>query len=407
MSLKKMIVVMLVAALTVASPVFAQSDSTDDSSIWSSLTDLGVNAAQGWMGPFVTVFGTGMNAGWYNSSKSYSFLKLPVGFSVGAVNLPIVVIDDDMRTFDFSGDLPLKAMLEPVMPISLDSLNSVVTGISTADPTMAALIQTQLGINPDSLGIESEVAFTAADQPTLFGPDSSGSVTMSELLDSTKTLYTIQAYNMITGQVSAADTIDLSTEIPLPFSGMDAPSMLPSVPGVGFHIGVSKIPVINNLTLGFRFLPAIEVGDFGKIGQFGMKIQHEITPHLPIADKIPFLHLSGYWAMNNLGIEAGPVEINQNNWVAMLNVSADAKFLLGAGLFMGIGMESSNLALKVDMPEESGLEDFELDIAGENGLRFQIGPRLSLGIFDIWADANFGAVTSYNVGITALGLNGL
>ncbi len=195
--------------------------------------------------------------------------------------------------------------------------------------------------------------------------------------------------------------------VKLPFKGIDFKGTAPSIPSLTvLNLGIKKIPIIDNIQLGLRMIPEQKIGDFGKVSQLGIKVQHEITRYIPFMSKIPFIHSSAYWAMNNLDIKIGPATIAQHNWVAMVNASADAKFLLGLGVFAGLGMENSNMNLKVDMSKQD-LPSFEIDIPGKNGFRAQVGARLSLLIFDIYADANYGAITTYNVGITVLGLNGL
>ncbi len=95
----------LIAALAI--PSIAADD------FGTVLGNIGKDAAKDYMAPGVTWFGAGMNAGWYNSSKSLSMFKLPVGISVLSINEPFVVIDEDMRNFDFNGKIPAKMIMDP------------------------------------------------------------------------------------------------------------------------------------------------------------------------------------------------------------------------------------------------------------------------------------------------------
>ncbi|OGS35664.1 MAG: hypothetical protein A2293_01585 [Elusimicrobia bacterium RIFOXYB2_FULL_49_7] len=345
-----------------------------------SLMEIGKDAAQGYLSPAVTVFGTGMNAGWYNSSKSLTMFKLPIGISVFSMSEAFANIDEDMQTFTFNGKLPTAPIMDPVVA------NANLPGISTWQQLVDA--------NPS---LPKEIPFSADGVPTVFGSDEPRKLTVAELFAADPAAATL-----------LFTTIGLPNDtVSLPFVGMDYTGLSPSLPAVtAFTIGVKAIPVIDNMQLGVRWFPEMKLGDVGKIGQFGFKIQHEFTRFVPVVKDLPFLHTSAYWAMNSLNIDAGSASLEQSNWVIMANASADAKFFIGLGAFIGLGFESSSMTLDVDMTE-AGLDNYSLTIDGDNGFRFQTGLRLSLLNFDIYADANFGAVTSYNTGITLIGLNGL
>lgn len=360
-----------------------------------SLMEIGEDAAQGYLSPAVTVFGTGMNAGWYNSSKSLTMFKLPVGISVLTINEAFVNIDKDMQEFDFKGKLPAGPIMDPIVE---------------ANPTLTALGITtwqQLVDYSATLGVElpTTIAFNAKGVPTVFGSDEPKEFTVGELFaDDPSAAYLFTPSATPGSGVLASQSGEL---VELPFVGANLDGLAPSMPAITMvTLGVKKIPVIDNFQLGLRYFPTQKLGSFGEIGQFGLKIQHEFTRFVPVVKDLPFLHTSAYWAMNGLDIKAGPATISQSNWVAMVNASADVKFLLGLGAFIGLGVESSNLTLDMDM-SELDLPDYSLTIDGSNGFRFQVGARLSLLVFDVFADANYGAVTSYNVGICVIGLNGL
>lgn len=375
--------ILLVALVPVA---FAQTDSSDDG-FGSTLGDIGQDAAKGYLGPIATFLGTSMNSGWYNSSKSLGMFGLPVGISVGSISEGFLNVDDNMRFFTFSGNIPLAAIVDPMLP----------AGQKMAD--LKAL--------PGNDSLQLAVPFSIDSVPTVFGPDSGRQVTIGELFASAND--TTRNRLLKSPGFGIAAPLDSNDVVELPFAGIDFKGLMPTIPNATmFTLGVKKIPVVDNIQLGLRFLPEIELGDFGKVSQFGVKVQHELTHLLPIASSLPFFHTSAYWAMNNLTIAAGPATLKQSNWIAMVNASVDAKLpVVSAGAFIGVGIESSNLALDVAMDSTSGLPNFSMDIPGDNKFRFQVGPRFALGIFDIWADANFGSVTSYNAGITLIGLNGL
>jgi hypothetical protein len=347
------------------------------------LGDLGKDAAQGYISPFVTWMGTGMNSGWYNSSKSLEMFGLPVGISVAQLGFPMIKVNDDMREFAFSGSLPVA----PLIP-HYDTLKAAAQSAGTP--------------LPDYLSF-------AANVPTIFGSSKAAKITYADFFapaDAATKAYLFNDIDPITPGLQSV--IDPNDSLTLPFAGIDFEGIAPSIPTItAFTVGVKSIPVIDNIQLGIRYFPTLEMDNFGEINMFGLKLQNEFTKFIPVLGKMPFLHTSAYWAMNNLSIKGGPTEITQGNWTAMLNVSADAKFFIGAGAFMGLGFQHSNLGLKVDMTPY-GLQDFELDITGDNAFCFQLGGRLSIAWMDVWADMNLtGGTTVYNIGVTVIGLNKL
>jgi hypothetical protein len=105
-------------------------------------------------------------------------------------------------------------------------------------------------------------------------------------------------------------------------------------------------------------------------------------------------------------MDLGSATFTQHNWIAGLNGSLDKNFgPLGIGAFGGIAIENSTLNLKAD-GSSYGLPDFEVDIEGENTVRISVGPRLTLGFVDVWGKVNVGSITSFEVGLNLLSLNG-
>jgi hypothetical protein len=402
----KKVFALLFALVLCFCPAWAQDDD-DNGGFGSTLMEIGKDAVEGYMGPGVTWFGTSMNSGWYNSSKSLSFFKLPIGISVVSLGFPFVNITEEMQTFDFDGDIPVAPIMDPFV----ESAN--LPGINTWDELVTSINQTLTTLGQPTMNFPKAIPFKAEGVPTIFGPDSTKKIQVSELFADFKAqnplAYALMFDGAGTGVPGYTAPLEpvVNRDVELPFAGIDYTGIAPSFPtSTALTLGIKKIPVVDNIQLGLRWFPTLDFGELGSIGQLGLKLQHEITPHIPMLSSLPLIHTSAYWAMNSLTIEAGPSTLKQSNWVLMLNGSVDFKFLVGAGVFTGLGWESSNLTLDVDM-SELDMEDISVEIPGENGFRFQLGVRFSLLVFDLWADANFGSVTSYNLGVTVLGLNGL
>ena len=399
---------LVAAAIALAS---FTSFAADNGGLGSIIQEVGTDAVKGYLTPFSTVFGTGMNSGWYNTSKPYSMFGLPVGFSIAAVSLPVTFLSDDMKTFDLKGNIPIKKMLGDAM--NFDTVNSRLNS-SWLTNAQKAQILTQIGAPAGTqwsdLGIEEKVPFTAKDLPTVFGPSDPDSIAMDSLLAGSKTYYTVKAVNRIYKMQNSTgtDTINLSQQLVLPFVGIgsflgDLGNIMPSMPGVTIEIGVSKIPVMDNLNIGLRFIPQIKLGDLGKLGQIGMKFQHEFLHYLPFAKSVPFLSASAMYAFNNLSISAGPATIDQSNWISGVHASADAKFgPLALGGFMGLCYEGSNLALDVVADSAYGLPAMSFDLPGDNAFRFTIGGRIKITVMELWTAFHAGSVNSFEVGLSAL-----
>lgn len=367
------------AALVLAASLFCGS-LVQASNFTDALEKIGRDAVQGYVGPGVTLLGAGANSGWYNSSKSYKFLVLPVGFSVATFAVPIMSIKEDMRSFDFEGRLPIKALIPNWDAIKND-------------------ISVQAAAAASGSTIPDEIDFKVDNVPTMFG-------SKKAKVESTQVFLAAMNTQVLNAMIASGM---LPATVTLPFVGIDAPGILPSMPKIiAATVGVSKIPVVNNLQVGLTYAPPLTVPSLGKAGYLGLKLQHEITPHIPVFNKLPFIHLSAMYALNNMGMEAGLASLDFSNWIAQVNGSVDAKVpILGsAGAYVGLGLEGSKMDFTVPMAQY-GLDKVDVTIKGDNKFRLTVGGRLSLFIFDIYADANFGSTTIYSAGITLLGLNGL
>ncbi len=88
--------------------------------------------------------------------------------------------------------------------------------------------------------------------------------------------------------------------------------------------------------------------------------------------------------------------INFKGMTANLHASKSIKILI---LYGGVAWEKSTMNLTYNSSDTSVREEVNLDLTGSNTFRFTMGVGISLGIFKIFADANFGSVTHYSGGI--------
>lgn len=395
------------SALTLLVAGMAVSTQAATPEFMKAMQEIGEDAIQGYFEPFATGIGVGMNSQWAYSSKTASFLGLPVGVSL-YIGYPLIMVDDKMKTFTFEGSIPTGAVLSEFADragISLDSMALVATGGDQDEANK--LLQ---DLSKDSLDIP------ATEVPTVYGSDKQKKLAFQDIIKGSLVDSLIKSYNSAANQANALvpdslqlDTIRTSDSIPLPFRGLNI-SFAPSLPPVGANFGFSSIPVLDNLTLGVRFIPMISHEDLGSVGMLGLSVQHEITNHIPILGSLPFLHFGLLYGYNRLTVEVKDVvSIESRNNIYMFTGSVDLKFLVGVGVYGGIGMEQSTIAVDV-FPQEVGdvvtTPEFSAEIEGANKLRAQVGARASFAAFDVYGDVNFGNVKTFNVGV-AIGLNGL
>ena len=320
--------------------------------------------ATSYVHPLTNALGAAMNAGWVNSSKSYSFLKLPFGVQL-YFGIPVTMANDDLRTYDFYGT---------VQTANLDSALSLIPGL------------------PSVLTID------VPDASTIIGDEEDKQVTMQELL--------------VANGVSAADIsmavaagLDVSQPVFALPGGMphaaDAPVVPMTLPVIGANVGLPF-----KAQVGLRMVPPLNVPGIGKAGMFGMKLQYEFTDLIPVLGSLPLVHTSAMYSFNNANLFD---MLTLKNWQAMLNVSGDFSFLVGLGVYGGIGIQSSTMELSYTVPDDVvGLAGTKVNLEdkGDNSVVAQVGVRFTLSVFDIVADGTFGKTTSYFLGL-GLGLNGL
>jgi opacity protein-like surface antigen len=318
---------------------------------------VGDNAVK-YVHPLTNGIGVAMNSGWYNSSKSYSFLKLPAGLQI-YFGEGISIVDDKLKTYTFKG----------------------------------AVASSNLGL-PAVPGLPDTLRITVPGAPTAVGPKQGNTFTLWQLL----------GQNGVDTSLALLQAMPATqkNQVVLAMPGGQNLSALPGIPPViGLNIGLPF-----KAQIGLRFLPPFKVPNFGSISQFGMKGQYEFTQFIPVVASLPLLHTSAMFAFNNINL----FDIMKlNNWTAMVNASADFKFLVGLGLYGGIGMEGSTMTLDYKVPETVvglGGTKVSLEDKGDNGFKALVGVRFSFLVFDLYSDATFAATRSYHIGL-ALGFNGL
>ena len=145
----------------------------------------------------------------------------------------------------------------------------------------------------------------------------------------------------------------------------------------------------SDLTLRFITIPEIGENKMPVITLWGVGVRHSISqyiPHSPV-DIAAGVYFNSFTVGDLMDFKG---------FAANIQASKSIKILI---LYGGIAYENSkmNLAFKSTDPTVPATVDIDLD--GSNNFRFTVGVGLSLGIIKVFADANFGTVTSYSGGI--------
>jgi hypothetical protein len=145
----------------------------------------------------------------------------------------------------------------------------------------------------------------------------------------------------------------------------------------------------SDLTLRFITIPEIGDSKFPVITLWGVGARHSISQYIP---ECPLDIAAGVY-FNSFKI--GDI-MDFKGFAVNAQASKAIKIII---LYGGIAYESSKMNLTYKTADPSVPADVDVTLDGSNKVRFTVGVGLSLGIFKVFADANFGSVTNYSAGI--------
>jgi hypothetical protein len=144
--------------------------------------------------------------------------------------------------------------------------------------------------------------------------------------------------------------------------------------------------------LTFRFITIPNIGDnkFPKIVLWGVGARHSISQYIP---ECPVDIAAGVY-FNSFQI--GDI-MDFKGFAVGAQASKSVKIII---LYGGIAYESSKMKLTYNTTDPTAAASgVDVTLDGSNKFRATVGVGLSLGIFKVFADANFGSVTNYSAGI--------
>jgi hypothetical protein len=141
-------------------------------------------------------------------------------------------------------------------------------------------------------------------------------------------------------------------------------------------------------TVRFITTPSIGDGKFPKTTLWGIGARHSVSQYIPEApvDIAVGLFYSNFTVGDIIDFTG-------------LTIGALAGKSFGPlDLFGGLSWEKSTMNLAFT-PSAAGSPAVDIDLDGENSVRFTAGAGLNLSVLRVYADANFGAVTNFSAGL--------
>jgi len=140
----------------------------------------------------------------------------------------------------------------------------------------------------------------------------------------------------------------------------------------------------------FIALPELSDGTIPSVSQFGIGARHSISQYFPSAP---------------LDIAAGIFynKFTAGDLIDYTGIALGAQASKAWGVFSlygGLQWENSTMNLKYTSSDPTVTNsEIDLDLTGANSFRFSVGGGLTLGLFRVFVDANFGSITAFSGGI--------
>lgn len=358
-------------ALLAAVPLCAQQE--EDKNIEDAIEKLARDAAIAYTKPIVSGLGSDLNGGWYRRAPRATMFGFDLEF--GLVGMFTVFTDEQKRfttdgTFQF--DSSQAAFLTDF--IKTDPAFSPYNA-SQRQALQATVIQQIRGVD-FGLGMS--------------GPTAAGSKKDSINIHWFQRTITVTDPN--TG-LSRNVTVP-NRDVPLPVTGLfeGNESFFPfAVPQVTFG-------TIVGTQFTFRFIPEIDLKEYGKVKYFGFGIQH--NPMIWFGDPLPFNTSVAFFTQK--------LKLGNNIEASASSFGVNASMQLGWGLlnltpYAGYMVESSKMnfsyAYTVDLASGPREETIAFELKGENKSRFTAGINLKVLIINVNADINLGKYKSLTAAV--------
>ncbi len=338
------------------------SASAYSGSLDSTLQKMAGSAVQGYVAPVVSGFGADLNGGWFHKAPSAKMVGFDLEFGVVAMG---ALYNSSNRT-----------------------ISNGVNGLFSFDATQSATLAQSIP-NYDLLSPAQQLAIQNKIASTVFSVQLTGPTIVGSKSDSVKVKFPGQNI-VVNGQTFPIPDNIITTGV-TGYLGN-----LPALPLIAPQLSIGTI-VGTQLT--FRWLPAYQNADFGKLKFFGYGIQH--NPGIWFPNPLPVDVCLSYFTET---LDAGTILTTK---ASEYGINASKTF--GPGLFSvtpyaGFMLESSTMTFNYTSTLSTpggGTQQIQvnLPIKGDNKSRLTLGLSFKLAAININADYNFGTYNSATAGL--------
>jgi len=366
----KKVLLFLTLGLFVFSNLSAQS-------LEETIEDLSGKAAEGYVGPIVSAFGTNLNGGWFHKAPKSKFLNVDIELGIVFMG---TTFPDEAKTFDITGNFRFTQEQATTMtqdfydPNFPELQNALIEAIMNQDFEVGINGPTIVGPNFDELTGDNQIEVTfPGEDITVEYIDPNSGITITETV-------TVQ-----------------STSIPLGIGGL-----LEDMPMLPLMTPQLSVGTVYGTKLIVRYLPPMDLGEeLGEFNYSGFGIQHnpKAWVFLPIPVDICASFFTQKMVLGNY-IKASATAFG-------INVSKQFGFrMLNITPYAGLLMENSKMEFSYEYVigenpvtgQPMDPQEIKFEIEGENSGRLTLGTSFRLGVFNINADYNIGAYNSITAG---------
>ncbi|MBS4029720.1 MAG: hypothetical protein KGZ58_13920 [Ignavibacteriales bacterium] len=351
--MKKLLNLFSLLSFIIFTPQFSSAQSLEE-----TLQKLAGSAAQGYVGPIVSGFGSDLNGGWFH--KAPEATKFSFDLEFGFVGMA-TFFEDANKSFSNSGSF------------RFDSAQATQLAQQSSAPSF---LQSALAESIRSK--EFNVSFSG---PTIIGKKSDN---IKIIFSGTNFSVSGNTYNV------PGDTIELVGVGGL----LDGVNLVP--------LGAPQVTIgtVFGTQFAFRYLPSVEVSkEIGKFEYFGFGIQHNPFMWIPVPEPPVDVSLGFFTQTMKVGT------IFETKATAF-GINASKSFGPGAlkiTPYAGFMVESSEMTFTFDydQPQPVGPpkpKTIEFTLEGENTTRITLGLSLKLLFMNFNADYNLGKYNSITGG---------
>ncbi len=331
--------------------------STDDNtnSLDNTLSHLSQDAANAYVAPVISAFGSNLNAGWINGTPAAAKMEFNLNFKIVAMGS---FFSDESKTFSSTG----------IFQFNRDQALQLTSGISNTNARNAIADQiTQREFTVNIAG------------PTLVGNKESEVKVLfpGETFSYNGQSYTVPSDSILTGAKGFLGDI-------------------PALPTGAFQIGVGTVYGTN---LTFRFLPSLDLGDMGKFSFWGIGVMH--NPAMWIDQPLPLDVAVGFFYQD---MKIGNVfETSATQFAAY----ASKTFGGWASVtpYLGLSVEGSTTTVGYDFSytDPAGnpaSKNVKFEIKGQNSVGLTIGANFKLSVLNLNLDYKLASTKTATAGLS-------